>query len=237
MAFGPKSFIDINHLFILLNTVSKDQHLLTASTLNATDRQNFGSVLRMCSEKVTTLLKSKVKNSGATIYFLEMIRDVLDSYMDIELTPLARVEKIWYHVFILRIWRQYVKSYKKLALKDNFITANCYSCIELNAYSLVLCLLHLKDRNLPGWFSTNLYSSQPCESVFRPIRSFTSTYSTVANCSVKEILSRISKIQFQNEIVHKNAKHFVYPRSKQQDDAHKSIHDLPTKKFWIQNSK
>lgn len=56
LTFGPKYFIGVEHLHMLLNTVTKDQHLLTASTLNPSDRQNFQSVLRMCSEKVTVLL-------------------------------------------------------------------------------------------------------------------------------------------------------------------------------------
>lgn len=41
LAFGPKYKIEMQHLFNLLNTVSKDHHLLTASTLNPSDRQNF----------------------------------------------------------------------------------------------------------------------------------------------------------------------------------------------------
>lgn len=229
LPFGPKYSIELDHLYILLNTVSKDQHLLTRSTLNPSDRQNFSSVLRMCSDKVTKLLKLKVKNSDATILFLEMWRDILDSYMDERLTPLARVKKIWTAVFILRIWRQHIKSQKNKVLKNHFLTANCYSCIELNAFSLVQCMLYLKHHNLPHLFLPHLYSSQSCEAIFRQIRSFTTTFSTVVNCSVKEILSRISKIQLQNKIVHSNTSNFFYPKSKQQNDAFKIIHDLPTK--------
>lgn len=230
LPFGPNFFIDLQHLYFLLQNFSKDQHLLTASVLNPADRQNFSSVLRMCSTKVTQLLKLKVKNSDASVYFLEMIRDVLDSYMDVSLSPLARVEKIWYHLFVLRIWRNHIKSEKK-NLKNNFLTSNCYSCIELNANSLLLCLFYLKEQNLPYWFLPHLYSSQPCESLFRQLRSLTSTYSTVACCSVNEILYRISKIQMQNEIVNSNAKNFVYLKSshKKSNEKKQVLHELPTK--------
>lgn len=68
--FGPKYSIELEHLYDLMHSVSKDQHLLTASTLNPTDRQNFPSVLRMCSQKVTNLLKAKIENSQATVIFL-----------------------------------------------------------------------------------------------------------------------------------------------------------------------
>lgn len=223
--FSPTSSIELEHLYTLLHTVSKDQHLLTASTLNPRDRQNFSSVLRMCSKKVTTLLKEKVQDSEATVIFLEMIRDVLDSFMSTNLTPLERVEKIWYSVFILRIWKRFIKSHRQYKLKNSFLTSYCYSCIELNAHTIVLCLAYLKENNLSSWFQPNFYSSQPCESTFRLLRSLTTTYSTVANCSVKESVSRVSKIQLQSEIIHRNAAHFDFPKAKKYE--HKNVHDLP----------
>lgn len=131
--------------------------------------------------------------------------------MDYTLSPLERVHKIWYAVFIIRIWRNYIVSREDLSLKENFLTLNCYVCIELNAHSLILLLLHLKQTNSSNFFLPHLFGSQQCESLFRQIRSFTSTYSTVANCSVKEILSRVSKIQLQSEISFKyNC--FKFPR-------------------------
>lgn len=97
-----------------------------------------------------------------------------------------------------------------------------------------ICLFYLKEQNLPSWFLPHLYSSQPCESLFRQLRSLTSTYSTVACCSVNEILYRISKIQMQNEIVSSNAENFIYPKSSHKKINEKSngktiVHELPTK--------
>lgn len=146
-----------------------------------------------------------------------MIRDILDSFMNTALNLLVRVTKIWYSIFILRIWKQFIRSNKIYKMKDNFLTSNCYNCIELNAHSLVLCLIYLKENNLPSWFQPNLYSSQPCESTFRRLRSFTSTFSTVANCSIMEAISRVSKIQLQSEIVHKNAANFDFPGANKHD--------------------
>lgn len=228
LSFGPKYFIELEHLYSLMNSMSKDQHLLTASTLNPSDRQNFSSVLRMCSLRVTNLLKSKIKNSQATVIFLEMMRDILDSFMNTTLKPLERVAKIWYSVFILRIWKQFIKSQKKYKMKDSFLTSNCYSCIELNAHSLLLCLVYLKSKGLTSWFQPKLYSSQPCESTFRLLRSFTSTFSTVANCSVKEAVSRISKIQLQSEIAHSNAANFNFFGANQKSVGDQVVHELPT---------
>lgn len=95
---------------------------------------------------------------------------------------------------MLRIWRNFVVSQKSLTLKKNFMTVNCYSCVELNAHSLIISLIRLKENNMDNFFFPSSLDSQPCEGIFRQVRSFTTTYSTVANCSVKDTLERIIKI-------------------------------------------
>lgn len=210
LPFG-KYFINWNHLNILLKNFAKDTHQLTASVLNPVDRQNFSSVLRMCHPRVIEMLKN-VKCSDATSLFLQIMNDIIESFMNQNLTALQRVRKIWYSLFMIRIWRHYIINHKNYTLKDNFLTANCYTCIELNAHSLILSIAHLDKINQPELFTPHLYESQPCEAMFRQFRSFTSTYSTVANCTVKEAESRISKIQLQNDIVHETSSLFHYPR-------------------------
>lgn len=225
--FGDKFFIRIDHVKQVMNNFPKDQHELTPTVFNSTDRQNFDSVLRLCNPRVIVLLENHVTGSNATVAFLEIMRDVIDAFRDVNLTPLQRVDKMWYSVFVLRIWREYVSSKKGLTLERNFITLNCYSCIEMNAHSLLLILLHLKEIDKPHLFMTYLFDSQPCESFFRQIRSFTSTYSTVVNCSVKEILGRIKKIQLQNDIANKSA--FNFPRIKILNEISDDAIELPSK--------
>lgn len=71
--------------------------------------------------------------------------------------------------------------------------------------------------------------------MFRLFRSFTSTYSTVTNSSVKEALSRISKIQLQNEIMRTTSPEYVYPRlNKKTTFDNKNTPDLPTKEEIIE---
>ena len=225
LPFG-KYFIRLQHLYDLMESTSKDQHMLTPSILNPMDRQNFESVQRMCSINVTKLLKEKIKDSDGTAQFLQIIRDVINAFMDKELPPLQRVRKIWYSLFLIRLWREFIISNSGYTLKNNFLTMNCYCCIEINAHSLVLCILHLKKINRPDLFAPYLYDSQACESTFRQFRGMTSTYSVVTNCSVKECLSRVSKIQLQNDITHITSQEYVYPRVKK---TYKPIlHQLPT---------
>lgn len=225
LPFG-KYFIRLQHLYELMDTTSKDQHMLTPSVLNPNDRQNFASVQKMCSTHVTTLLKDKIKGSDGTVQFLQIIRDVVNSFMDEEIIPLHRIRKIWYSLFLIRLWRQFIISRKEYTLANNFLTVNCYACIEINAHSLVLCILHLRNLNRPELFAPHLYDSQSCESTFRQLRGMTTAYSVVTNCSMKEVLSRISKIQLQNDITHITGQEYMYPRAKKY--VCPIVHQLPS---------
>lgn len=89
-------------------------------------------------------------------------------------------------------------------------------------------MMHLKNTNRDSMFLPHLISSQPCESTFRLYRSLTTTYSTVTNSTVKEALSRISKIQLQNEIMHLTSPKFTYPKFSKKNETI-NTHPLPTK--------
>lgn len=220
--------VDMMHLYVLLYKFPKDRHQLTESVLNPADRQNFSSAEKMCNERVTGLLDFSVENGAATSRFLKMMRDIMSAYIDPNLTPIQRIRSIWYPVFVLRIWRRYIEKHKQYTLKDNFLSSNCYACVELNAHSLVLLMVYLKDTNEAELFLPNMFESQQCESTFRQFRSLSSTYSTVVNCTLKEAASRVSKIQLQNEIMYANSEHFVFPRLKSKSTVNNCF-DLPSK--------
>lgn len=228
LPFG-KYFIDWHHLQTLLENFPKDEHQLTATVLNPNDRQNFSSAERICNPRVIEMLKQHIQKSEGTAFFLQIVRNFIEAFMNRNLTPLDRVKNMWYPLFVIRIWRKYILSKKGLTIKNNFLTSNSYACIELNAHSLILGLLHLKEINEPDLFKPHLFESQPCEATFRKLRSFTSTYSTVANCTVKESESRISKIQLQNDIIHGTSSQFKYPRLGRAEILSTKTNELPTK--------
>lgn len=224
-----KYFITLDHLHFVRENFSKDQHELTITTLNPIDRQNFQSARKMFDVKVLKLLKKHVKNSDATVQYLKIMRDVVEAYMDRNLTPLQRIRKIWVSLFLVRIWYSFIVSKPEYTLRNNFLTNNCYSCIEINAHSLILIILYLRKIEKPQLFMPFLFHSQGCESTFRQLRSMSSTFSTVTNCTVKEAIARISKIQLQNEIMHTTSSNFVYPRlNKTSNVDSKIIHQLPS---------
>lgn len=220
-------FIKMQHLVYLLANFPKDRHELTVTILNPIDRQNFASVKRMCDTKVISLLRGEVLGGEGTALFLEMAKNIIDSYMDKTLAPLDRVQKIWYSLFIIRIWREFVTKSRKYTLKDNFLTMNCYACIELNAHALIQIMCYLRDNGMESLFLPHLFSSQQCESTFRLLRSLTSTYSTVTNFTAKEAINRIDKIELQNQIMHVMPE-FTYPRLGKNDFANDQLQKLPT---------
>lgn len=212
LPFGKNFFIHIGHLEFLLRHFSKGQHQLTPFVLNPTDKQNFGSAVRMCDDSVLKLLRSHVANSEGTIAFLSMMRDIIDAFYNKSLSPLQRIEKIWYVVFLLRHTREYVSSSEIYSVSKNFLTQNCYACIEINAHNLVNLILFLKKNDMDEHFLPSLYNSQPCEEFFRKLRSFTSTFSTMVNCTIKDMLGRMKKVHLLSNI--ENETTFTFPRNK-----------------------
>lgn len=195
LPIGDQNFVQIAHLQFLLNNFSKDEHQLTQSILDPVDKQNVASALRMCDSKVIGLLKEHLTTSDGTVLFLEMMQSIVDSFYDYKLLPLDRIAKMWYPNFILRLWRDYIESQPNLTVRDNFVTPATYACIEVNAHSIVQLIIHLKNDGLDEWFLPFLYDSQACESFFRQVRSLTTVHCRVANCSVKEIIARMNRIQ------------------------------------------
>lgn len=229
LPFGCFLYINMSHLQFLLAHLQKDELPITASMLDPADRQNVDSARSICDEMVIMHIKHYLKRTGiGTAAFLQIMRDVMDAFTDKELSPLDRVGKIWYAVFLIRIWRQYIVIQEHLTLKHNFITQNCYVCIELNAHTLIHLMLYLKNNSLDDWFLPFLFDSQPCESFFRQVRALTSVYHRVANCSIKEIIGRINRIQLLDDIAVKTD--FLFPRMKNKKDSKDQLNfKLPAK--------
>lgn len=78
----------------LVSTVSKDQHGLSLSDINDTDKMKFRPVEKMTEDRVISCLQ-QVPGSEATAIFLQAIRKAMSSYMDSTQTPLQKVHDIW----------------------------------------------------------------------------------------------------------------------------------------------
>lgn len=83
----------------------------------------------------------QIPDAKGAMAYLNVLRSVVDSYLDKKLLQLMRIENIWFAVFFLQCWRQWIILHPSYTLGNNFITQNAYTCVELNAHSLILFLL------------------------------------------------------------------------------------------------
>ena len=214
LPFG-KFVAGVHHLRIVQQTFSKDEHGLREKDINYKDKQNYEAVLRMTSDSTSNLLR-QIPDAKGTVAYLEMVKSINDSYLDMSLDIQDRIQKAWYAVFVLRYWRQWIVLHPQYTLGNNFISNNSYMCVELNAHALIVHLLSLPPESES--FSPMLLGSQSCEKLFRAARSMSSTFSTVINFGLLGLLRRLHRLQIQIKLESECEKtNIKYPRV----DAHK----------------
>ncbi|XP_044760486.1 uncharacterized protein LOC123317922 [Coccinella septempunctata] len=197
---------------------SKDKHLLTKSDLKLEDKMNFKAAEKLCSNHVIDLIERDPQNKGIVAY-LKLMRLVIDSFLDPKIDVTHRIYSMWYCVFFLRIWRQWL-TINKYKIGEHFISSNCYTCIELNAHSLINIVVNIRENPSlsSDMFLPVLFGSQKCEQTFRTMRSMTSTYSTVINFNVKDILRRLERIKTVNNIIHDLNNVISFPREQKRQE-------------------
>lgn len=162
--------------------------------------------------------------SNQTVMYLKMMHSVTHSMLDPDLTIRERIASMCYGVFIVRIWRSWLLKYapqKKVqatidvptySLLENFISTNAYTCIEINAHSLIQLTIKLRAINRPDLFLTHLLGSQSCEGTFRQLRSMSTTESTVVNFTILDMINCLKKVQLQSDIVYSAPEEIKFPR-------------------------
>lgn len=208
LTFGTYS-ISMEHLLTLIRTVSRDKHGLFESYISNKDKMNFLSVQKITEPKVLEYLKKHVEGSDGTVMYLKLTNMFLRAFLDRSLTPLDRIRNVWYVVFVLRIWKEFITRHPKQNSK-HFISSYTYNCIEINAHSLVSIVLFLKANGLERLFFPHLMDSQPCESFFREFRSFTTVGSSVSTTTILGMIHRCERIALMNEISRSKLKNFTF---------------------------
>ena len=72
-----------------------------------------------------------------TMMYVNVMKSVVNSFLDKSLSPEERIEEMWYGTFFVRYWRHWVITHPTFNLQNNFITNNAYMCIEINAHALI----------------------------------------------------------------------------------------------------
>lgn len=187
-----------HHLHAIIESFGKDEHGMRIKDVNHKDRQNYDAVIHITSDSVQKIL-SAIPDAKGTLAYLRLIRCVIDSYLDKNLDITARIKKAWYAAFFVRYWRQWLLINPQYSLADNFISLNAYKCIELNAHSIILYAMIIREL-FPSHkesFIPWLLGSQSCEKMFRAARSMSSTFSTIINFDMLGFLQRIHRLHIQ----------------------------------------
>ena len=207
--------VSMHHLYDLIELKNKIDHNLSKSDLNVKDKQNFSSCQKISDDKVLNLLLSNDKYK-ATYNYLLILNLLITAYTEQTISLSDRIYYAWIVLFYIRLWRdwlnvtklssKYVTSEKKKNKRKkqpvHFITSNALICIELNAHYLIYVYLLVQQKILPQSIaeSTYLFSSQPCENIFRNARSLTGVYSTRINFTIAQFLKRINKLNVLTEL-------------------------------------
>lgn len=193
----------VSHLKILLNLVSKDIHGLVYSDICPDDRQNFDSLKKIMQMRVRESLSQSVLHCEGTIEYIRMCEEITSSLYEENLSPLERLTRIWRSTYFMRAWRLWITQNvdNGLSLDENFITANCYACIEINAQNLVILIRKFRDENLSEFFLPTIFNSQPCEETFRKMRSMGTVNYTKINFTMLELMHLVGRIELMNDIM------------------------------------
>ena len=145
---------------------------------------------------------NKLPDAKGTLKYLQLLKNFMEAFLDKSLTPLERIKKVWYVIFFLRYWHRWLCLEKQFTVKENFITSNAHSGIELDGHALIILTILLRDviPNGDELFCPWLLGSQPCEQTFRAAQSMTGMFSTVINFSMYGMLNRLHRLQIQLQL-------------------------------------
>lgn len=207
--------VSIAHIKMLIDNVPKDVHGLVYSDICPQDRQNFSSLEKVMENRVLNALKKYIPYSEATIEYLKICKQVTSCFLSADLTPLERVYELWKSIYFPRIWRQWLKySENSYEMDENGISSNAYECIEVNGHGLISAIQFFRDINQPELFIPCYFSSQPCENMFRKMRSMGSVNFTKINFTLYELIHMIRRVELLNEITYLRlqGQNIVFPR-------------------------
>ncbi|KAK3928336.1 Calcium-binding protein 4 [Frankliniella fusca] len=198
----------------LIDNVSRDHHDLVPSVLNQRDKMNFRMAQKLCAEIVCESLTENITGAEATVIYLNMMREFCSAFLEVSLDAVERIFRAFKWIFFLRLWRQWIDKTDGYSVSHNFITSNSYSCIEINAHSLVLLIRRFRDLEEPEHFLPWLFSSQGCEEFFRKSRAMSPTQSTMVTYSVLDLQHRVRRIDFLSQTFCNLDNVIEYPRLK-----------------------
>lgn len=222
LVIGSKT-ASINFFLLILQNFPKSRHMLTKSDFLSKDKMAFGTVEKLCKQEVFDCL-TEVADCQGIIMYLQLIKRVKRAFVETGTTAGERIKDAWYSIFFLRFWRQFIHDEPQLiggqyvSEAKHFITTNTYNGIELNGHSLVSILTYCREKNCPDLFFPALMTSQPCEKFFRRTRSMTSTFSTIINYTMFDLLHKAKRSLAISTIMNEIDDYAFFPRKEKKTE-------------------
>lgn len=172
---------------------------LLESDLEQTDKMSVKTFHKLIDRRVASQLK-KYPGTNGTVAYIALMDAVYQSFENDTLTPLQRIEEIWFATFFIRVWHHWIKEHETLRLDEHFITDNAELGIEINAHTIINYLLFCKQLNEPSLFLPTLMNSQHNERSFANARSMTGVQNTVISFDILEYLNKATRFEFMDEL-------------------------------------
>lgn len=165
------------------------------------DAMNYARASKLCNSNICALLSQD--QQIATRTFMKLVIYINGALISTSMSPEERIHKLWYAVFFSRLWRLSCVMRKDRSLANDFLTSNAYACLEINAHNMLKFLVKCRELNKPEIFLLSFASSQPCENVFRDLRSMSTTHYTTVNFTMQEVLHKRRRLQLVEDIRHR----------------------------------
>lgn len=161
--------------------------------MNSLGLNIYRCIYKITDDRVLNLLATMPKTE-ATIIYLRLMRSILQAYVMEDTTVQEKIFHAVFAIHFIRTWRQWLHD-SKISIQ-HFMTQNSWDGLELNLILLLKLALENKAENI------YLFNSQNNEAFFRLLRSYTGMESMVVNCSMKSFISRVHKLQIEEQLMH-----------------------------------
>jgi len=221
-------YATLGHLVIIFKNFDKNRHNLRVSDIDPSDLMNYSVLDKILTDNIQDLLRT-VKNSDATIIFLEIMQGIKKAYVQEDVAVKDRLFCASWTLHLVRLWKtSLIKN--KIPMK-HFISSNSYECLELNYVFLIKLIISNKGDSI------HFLNSQIVEGFFRKLRSYSGVEDLVVGSSMKGVLTRIQKIQIEEKLVYDMNHKYDFPKQQKKNVQRSDFHSTITNEEVIETLK
>jgi hypothetical protein len=174
----------LEHLGMVYNKFSYDEHGQRLEDIQRTDKQNWASAQRICQQKVRNCLRQLRISSGhhgertlGSETYLGICANYVDIFISAKLLLYRRVVLATKVSFFFRLWRLWLKhgnhtvggNTKSLTQAASFVSQQCFLDVQMSCHFVVLLIKMFRDFYLALEVSLHLTGSDSCEIFFSRI--------------------------------------------------------------------